>query len=28
VIVLSHGKIVFDGETEAGIDALRESFGS
>jgi ABC-type polysaccharide/polyol phosphate transport system ATPase subunit len=27
VVVLSHGNIVFDGETAAGIAALRESFG-
>ena len=27
VVVLSHGKIVFDGATEEGIVALRESFG-
>jgi ABC-2 type transport system ATP-binding protein len=26
VVVLSHGNIVFDGETAAGIAALRESF--
>lgn len=28
VIVLSHGVVVYDGETERGIAALRESFGS
>ncbi|TFD09618.1 ABC transporter ATP-binding protein [Cryobacterium sp. TMT1-2-2] len=28
VVVLSHGNIIFDGETEPGIAALRESFGS
>ena len=27
VVVLSHGKIVFDGGTEEGIAALRDSFG-
>jgi ABC-type polysaccharide/polyol phosphate transport system ATPase subunit len=28
VVVLSHGNVVFDGPTEAGIAALRESFGA
>jgi ABC-type polysaccharide/polyol phosphate transport system ATPase subunit len=28
VVVLSHGRVVFDGETTEGIEALRESFGS
>ena len=28
VVVLSHGNVVYDGPTEAGISALRESFGS
>ncbi len=28
VVVLSHGNIIFDGETEPGIAALRDSFGS
>lgn len=28
VVVLSHGRLVFDGGAEEGIDALRKSFGS
>jgi ABC-2 type transport system ATP-binding protein len=28
VVVLAHGTVVFDGDTEGGIEALRESFGS
>ena len=28
VVVMSHGSMIFDGEPEAGIAALRESFGS
>ncbi len=28
VVVLAHGGVVFDGDTEGGIDALRASFGS